>query len=92
MKEHESEKDRKAHFVCVLCCYVSPEEIFFFEGRLHGQVGPAYAGGLGFGYDPVFIPEQGNPYQTLAMQPDFKKAFSHRAKALKVMISFLDSK
>lgn len=88
MKEHEGEKERKAHFVCVLCCYVSPEEIFFFEGRLHGHVGPGYGGEHGFGYDPVFIPEQGTPHQTLAMQPEFKQKNSHRAKAMASLLTF----
>ncbi len=84
-----SGEDRKAHFICVLCCYFSPEEIFFFEGRLKGIISNTYEGSLGFGYDPVFIPTNGESNETLAMQPEFKKLNSHRAKAFSSLLKFL---
>ena len=48
--------NRSAYFVCVLCFYLSPEEYYFFEGRVHGVIGTERKGTDGFGYDPVFIP------------------------------------
>ena len=80
---------RSAYFICVLCLYLSAEEIFFFEGRLEGAVASSYEGNHGFGYDPVFIPTNGNTGETLAMQPEFKKAQSHRSKAVTALLSFL---
>ena len=80
---------RPAYFICVLCFYISPEEIFFFEGRLEGAVALSYEGTQGFGYDPVFIPTNGNGEETLAMRPEFKKAESHRSKAVTALLSFL---
>ena len=31
-------KDRDAYFVCVLCFYLNPKEVFFFEGRCSGSI------------------------------------------------------
>ena len=53
LKEAE---DRSAYFVCVLCFYLSPEEIFF-EGGCNGSILQQKQGEAGFGYDPVFLPE-----------------------------------
>lgn len=73
--------DREAYFVCCLCCYISPQEIFFFEGRVNGSIGFEYKGEHGFGYDPVFIPKELKTGQTLAEVPEWKDQNSHRALA-----------
>ena len=49
--------DREAYFICCLCFYLSPTEIFFFEGRVYGSIGFEYKGEHGFGYDPIFVPK-----------------------------------
>jgi len=80
---------RQAYFTCVLCFYQSPEEVFFFEGRVHGIIGHAYSGGHGFGYDPIFVPTRGeNDGKTLAELPDWKNLNSHRAKAVQSALKF----
>lgn len=80
MKEIDSDK-RQAYFVCVLCFYISDEQIYFFEGRVTGKIGTEYRGEDGFGYDPVFIPEKYDGASTMAMIPDWKNKHSHRAVA-----------
>lgn len=87
LKNHEN---RNAHFVCVLCFYLSPEEIYFFEGRMDGEVGHAYRGEHGFGYDPVFIPKHHEGDASLAMLPDWKKEHSHRSQACAAAQSFFN--
>lgn len=82
LKKMEGVKDRAAYFTCVLCFYLSPGEIYYFEGRLEGVIGHEYIGEFGFGYDPVFIPNDADGSSTLAMVPDWKKSFSHRSKAV----------
>jgi XTP/dITP diphosphohydrolase len=85
----ESKDNRSAHFVCVLCFYVSPEEVYFFEGRVNGEIGTELRGEHGFGYDPVFIPtrtEQDG--KSLAELPEWKNEFSHRAKASQAALLF----
>ena len=81
--------ERQAYFVCVLCFYLSPEEIYFFEGRVHGEIGHELRGEKGFGYDPIFIPERKeNDGKSLAELPDWKNLFSHRAKAVQASLEF----
>lgn len=77
-----TKENRNAYFVCVLCFYVSPDEVYFFEGRVHGEIGLNLVGIHGFGYDPIFIPQRAeNDHKSLAELPDWKNEFSHRAKA-----------
>ncbi len=84
-----NESNRSAFFVCHLCLYLSEQEIFFFEGVLHGKIGDELKGGTGFGYDPIFIPE--GKSETLAELPEWKNEHSHRAKAAKSLRDFLYS-
>lgn len=80
---------RQAHFTCVMCCYLSPTEIYFFEGRVHGEIGLEYRGQHGFGYDPVFVPTRSeNDGKSLAELPEWKNKNSHRAKAALAALSF----
>ncbi|HLT22894.1 MAG TPA: non-canonical purine NTP pyrophosphatase [Bacteriovoracaceae bacterium] len=79
-------KERTAHFVCVLCFYLSDEEVYFFEGRMKGEIAHHISGDHGFGYDPIFIPE-GKP-ESVANLPEWKNEFSHRARAVKNALSF----
>jgi XTP/dITP diphosphohydrolase len=78
----DNKENRSAHFQCVLCFYISPEEVYFFEGRVTGMIGYQLKGEHGFGYDPIFIPERKeNDGLSLAELPEWKNEFSHRAKA-----------
>lgn len=71
---------RKAYFACYLCFYLSPDEVYYFEGRVHGRIGDTPAGSDGFGYDPIFYPD-GCEGKSLAELPEWKMENSHRAKA-----------
>lgn len=77
--------NRNARFLCTMVVY-SPQKSdgsfdeFIFLGELKGTIGKNPVGQLGFGYDPVFIPE--NETKTMAeLGPAFKNKYSHRAKA-----------
>lgn len=84
-----SKDNRSAYFVCVLCFYLSPDEVYFFEGRVHGEIGKELKGEHGFGYDPVFIPTRSElDGKSLAQLPDWKNEFSHRAKASQAALHF----
>jgi XTP/dITP diphosphohydrolase len=75
--------------VCVLCFYISEDEIYFFEGRVQGEIGASLKGSEGFGYDPIFIPERKeNDGKSLAELPEWKNQFSHRAKASQGALDF----
>ena len=52
------------------------------EGDCEGTIGHEPRGGHGFGYDPLFWPED-TPGRTMAeLEPEEKNAISHRARAL----------
>lgn len=81
-------EQRSAYFVCVLCFYLSPEEIYFFEGRLNGSIAIKACGEGGFGYDPVFLPEGEHGGKSLAQMPEWKMQHSHRACACQQAVNF----
>lgn len=85
----EGQLERTAHFTCVLCFYLSPDEIYFFEGRVHGQIGRELKGEHGFGYDPIFVPTRNEEDgKSLAELPQWKNQNSHRAKAVREALQF----
>ncbi len=82
LKKLEGINNRSAHFFCVLCFYLSPSEIFFFEGKVDGVIGNEVSGTGGFGYDPLFHPTNfHDKMATLASIEDWKMKNSHRAIA-----------
>lgn len=87
-----NKENRTAHFTCVLCFYLNPKEIFYFEGRLKGKIGQTYIGDTGFGYDPVFIPDDHFGEQTVAELPDWKNKNSHRAVAVSLAQKFFSQR
>lgn len=87
LKKLEGENNRDAYFTCVLCFYLSPEEIYFFEGRMEGEISDSYEGDGGFGYDPVFCPKAFAD-TTVAQLEEWKNENSHRAKAVASAIKF----
>jgi len=79
--------DRGAYFVCYFCFYLSETEVYFFEGRVHGDIAQKASGSEGFGYDPIFLPT-GQDGKSMADVGDWKMKNSHRAKAALAAIKF----
>ena len=73
--------ERRAWFVCALCLAWPDGETATFLGRAEGSVAWPPRGGLGFGYDPMFVPA-GRSATYGEMDPDAKHAVSHRAHAM----------
>ena len=81
---------RRARFRSVITLILDGKE-FFFEGTLEGSIAYYRSGNGGFGYDPVFMPDE-YPGKTLAdISEEEKNAISHRGKALRAMAAFLNS-
>ena len=72
--------DRRAWFVSVLCLAWPDGHAECFEGRVDGSVVWPPRGRLGFGYDPMFLPE-GGALTYGEMDQGEKHATSHRARA-----------
>lgn len=82
-----SKTDRSAQFRTSICLIIDGKE-FIFEGIVKGEIQENRSGDNGFGYDPVFVPEQlGKTFAEMKM--DEKNQYSHRARAFQKMISFL---
>lgn len=82
--------DRSAHFRTVIALILDGRE-YLFEGRVDGRIAESEAGCGGFGYDPLFVPE-GFDRTFAEMGADEKNAISHRGRAVRRLVEFLQSK
>ncbi len=83
------EGGRSARFVCVLVLVAADGEVLAeARGECPGRIVHAPRGELGFGYDPVFVPD--GDTRTMAELPsDEKNARSHRGRALEALLPAL---
>lgn len=89
LEELNGIENRNARFKTVITLIIDGEQ-YIFEGIVNGRIIKEKRGTNGFGYDPIFIPE--NETRTFAeMDLREKNKFSHRARALEKMIAFLKS-
>jgi XTP/dITP diphosphohydrolase len=58
-------------------------------GVIDGVIAVAPSGDTGFGYDPVFVPAEGDGRTFAAMGPDAKHALSHRGRAFRALAAAL---
>ena len=77
---------RDAHFVCVLALAWPDGHVEWFEGRAEGSLTWPPRGKVGFGYDPVFVPN-GDTRTYAELDPAEKHAISHRADAFAQMVT-----
>ena len=77
--------DKAAWFVAALCLAWPDGHTETFLGRIDGIVVWPPRGTRGFGYDPMFEPEDAS-ITFGEMDPDEKHAISHRARAFKQMM------
>ena len=83
-------KNTDAKFKSILSLNIDGKT-FFFEGKINGKIIFNKRGTNGFGYDSIFIPNGYN--KTFAeLNSVEKNEISHRSKALKRLIIFLDKK
>ena len=80
---------RTARFRTVaMCCFPDGREVVA-EGSCSGTVPAAADGGGGFGYDPVFVPDEGDGRTFAAMPAADKHAISHRSRAFRALAAQL---
>ena len=64
------------------------EKNICFEGKVEGYITSERRGTEGFGYDPVFSPEEtGKTFAELGVE--VKNSLSHRARAVAQLLKFL---
>jgi XTP/dITP diphosphohydrolase len=59
------------------------------EGAVGGTIATAPRGSEGFGYDPVFVPDEGDGRSFGEMGADEKRRLSHRARAVRALAAAL---
>lgn len=59
------------------------------EGVVEGTIAASATGGSGFGYDPVFIPAEGDGSTFAEMAAQAKHAISHRGRAVRALLELL---
>lgn len=81
--------DRSARFKTVISLILNGNS-YQFGGVCEGQIIKTRIGTGGFGYDPIFVPNGANcSFGEMSMEE--KQSFSHRAKAFRAMMDYLDS-
>ncbi len=82
---------RRAHFTCHICLADATGVLATFEEQCHGTIIDAPRGDDGFGYDPVFVPDEfaaeGLSFAELTAEQ--KDQISHRGKALRCLVAYL---
>jgi XTP/dITP diphosphohydrolase len=85
LAEQGPDVDRSAWFSCVLAMAWPDGETAVYEGRVDGTLTWPPRGTLGFGYDPVFVPN-GRSETFAEIDPEEKHRISHRADAFAKLV------
>ena len=88
LKNMQGKENRNAQFKTVITLILNGIQHQFI-GILKGKIGQEKKGLYGFGYDPVFVLEDGRTLAELMI--DEKSQISHRGKATKKLITFLSN-
>ncbi len=82
--------ERGATFVTVALARWPDGRELVARGECRGTIAEFEQGERGFGYDSVFIPEEGDGRTFAEMTDDEKNALSHRGRALRLLLAGLD--
>jgi XTP/dITP diphosphohydrolase len=89
LEELKGKTNRKARFRTVIALIKNGKE-YLFEGIVEGQILQNPEGYKGFGYDPVFQPDEAKV--SFAQMPlSEKNLISHRARAIEKLSNFLNN-
>ncbi|MFP4001851.1 MAG: XTP/dITP diphosphatase [Candidatus Natronoplasma sp.] len=84
----KNKKEREARFECVIGFLGQEKKMF--KGISRGRITREKRGTKGFGYDPIFLPEESE--RTYAeMSSEEKNRISHRGRAMEKLLSFVGS-
>lgn len=81
-------QNRRARFRTVVCL-IENGKPHYFEGRVEGRILTEKHGTEGFGYDPIFQPDDSDvPFAEMDMEN--KNRISHRGRAMAKLIYYLN--
>ena len=81
---------RGAHFECAIAL-AAPDgrRLFRSEGRVDGSIAGAPKGNGGFGYDPIFVPDEAGGRTLAELNALQKNTLSHRGRAVKRLLPLI---
>lgn len=85
----EGQTNRSAKFQTVIALNID-EKQYIFEGEVTGEIIHEKQGSSGFGYDPVFMPT-GYDKTFAELGLEIKNSISHRGKAVRKLMDFLEN-
>ena len=86
LEKLSGKSNRGAHYTCAMALVYPDGREISAEGYMYGEITDTPRGERGFGYDPLFIPT-GEVRTVAEMSDEEKNLISHRANALKLLIS-----
>ncbi|MFX1319037.1 MAG: RdgB/HAM1 family non-canonical purine NTP pyrophosphatase [Promethearchaeota archaeon] len=87
LKLMQTEKNRVAVFRSIIAYGEPDREIQLFEGETMGTISRRIRG-TEWGFDPIFIPDEGDGATYAEMPDDMKNRISHRAKSLAKFVNW----
>jgi XTP/dITP diphosphohydrolase len=91
LHELAPQANRQARFRTVIALVRTAGEAREFSGEVGGSIADAPTGQSGFGYDPVFVPTEGDGRTFAEMTLPEKNRLSHRARAVDGLVRFLQA-
>lgn len=88
LEKLQGKQNRKARFSTVVALVFKGRE-YLFEGTVEGEIARNLKGDSGFGYDPVFVPENSG-ISFAEMNAEEKNRISHRGRAMAKLSDFLN--
>ncbi|MBF0276003.1 MAG: RdgB/HAM1 family non-canonical purine NTP pyrophosphatase [Nitrospinae bacterium] len=86
MKKGSIPSHTSAYFICVLVLALSNKDIYYTEGKVHGEIIFTPQGKNGFGYDPIFwLSEKKKTMAELSCEE--KNKISHRGTAIEIFLN-----
>ncbi len=88
LEELKDKEDRTAYFITSAVCMLNEKYYIALEGRVYGKIIEKPRGFEGFGYDPIFMPNDFNiTYAQMSVEE--KNSMSHRFIAMSKMKEIL---
>jgi len=88
LKLMEEDEDREARYISAVA-YRDGDIAVTFRGEVTGWISREERGTNGFGYDPIFVPAEGDGRTFAEMSGEEKSKISHRARAFRKLAEWL---